>query len=641
MINIFNYNILCFLSYTKNTKTNAYKLFNSSGLENINTIFSALTIEEGMDIELEFNKISKNKSLCAMIIQLEPLGLNNSSYLKCIKKSINLIATKEDFRLFVIDNNGLLSENTSFLQQHESYDIIQDLKDSVQILLYKNELKIYQEIFDYINSLPIIRKGIRLKKLLLSISIISGKISSFFQVFCFAIFIFCLIMTLFNMFNPLFMYDIEPSVLGLVSGVILFPILSVMFYNIMSGQNHKLLNWSKKKLYFFTLNLSYICCGGVVLLLTINHSLNKYFMFGCLLGTFLDSIRRNYYRDSQSLLSINEKLLTPKQKELSISLQDVVNGVPPNPLNCPILGIKYSKVFISYSRSSNWANNLANKLYKELTNNGTICFLDQVSISTGINWRKSINNRLFDANIIISLVDNTSVKKMWPAVELEFSLISKLKIGIPEIIVISEKKAATYTKYENKYPVFQSILNSKHSKNIYSPRVLQYNETLISRIAFELSPERYQDLSIIPSQLSFFIHPLIKYFVLIGMLGLYIGPIFGVISLLCLFININDTNINFNFFYYFYMLLAYWLGFTVRIYLFSRYELTYKQFKNIDFVQLFSIFCYILIIIFYLPKLDVLFLGYMILFNIFGIMIGSKCVHYSSLGDKKIKHSTT
>ena len=137
-----------------------------------------------------------------------------------------------------------------------------------------------------------------------------------------------------------------------------------------------------------------------------------------------------------------------------------------------------------------------------------------------------LNDYFGRANIFISLVDEISIQKEWPAAELESALKVCGEFAIPKIIVI-KKAGLKLNDTMNVFPVFQKTLNvSSQAASFLQPNIIEIKsdeDDKLFQIISQLHFPEYQAPGIIRGFLSLilgkinylFVKPL-GYFNLIG-----------------------------------------------------------------------------------------------------------------------------
>ncbi len=157
------------------------------------------------------------------------------------------------------------------------------------------------------------------------------------------------------------------------------------------------------------------------------------------------------------------------------SSQSAVAGLggerPSRPLTDPWSGEPLTKVFISYTREK-WSSELAERLVDHLRRLPRLeVFLDRQSIEVGSGWLRDLRRRLPEADVLICLVEEATLRKPWPAWELEMALRGRALTGRPEVMLIVETGLPEPLP-AGSHPVFVEALRQRHRLVAGVPRVI-------------------------------------------------------------------------------------------------------------------------------------------------------------------------
>jgi len=178
----------------------------------------------------------------------------------------------------------------------------------------------------------------------------------------------------------------------------------------------------------------------------------------CIATAFcMDIIRRSRYNTIRRREALKKPSVAEKRiLSLDQKLLDVRSRFVSAPFRVPYLDRERRPVFISYTHASTWAQNMAERLYRELTERGTPCFLDKHNIQRGSSWHKRLIESMDTAHTVICLVDEYSIGNAWPAEELETALRLRSISGNPNVYLLLKK--GLKPEELNPMPIFKEVL---------------------------------------------------------------------------------------------------------------------------------------------------------------------------------------
>jgi hypothetical protein len=187
-------------------------------------------------------------------------------------------------------------------------------------------------------------------------------------------------------------------------------------------------------------------------------------LFCIAVAFMIDIIRRSCYTASRQRVALKKPNMRDKHNlPLNKRLLNVRSKISGSPYRIPYLCGDMQPVFISYAHSSKGATQRAEQLYDELSRKGIPCFLDVKIIKRGSPWHRRLKEKLDSASVVISLVDQLSIKNPWPAEELETALSLRSISGNPSVYLLLEK-GLDVDRIE-KLPVFEEIIKRAGSDN--------------------------------------------------------------------------------------------------------------------------------------------------------------------------------
>jgi hypothetical protein len=150
----------------------------------------------------------------------------------------------------------------------------------------------------------------------------------------------------------------------------------------------------------------------------------------------LDMIRRQYYMASRHEITMHTPLSRNKKGQRAIQkVKQSTKEIKIYPMRLPLFRKPEKKrIFISYSHAPTNNQIFARELYTAFSKKeNLLCFLDEKDIERGSCWYRRLNQQMWNADYVISLVDAQSIKKEWPEKELEAALWLKTLSGKPTI----------------------------------------------------------------------------------------------------------------------------------------------------------------------------------------------------------------
>jgi hypothetical protein len=210
---------------------------------------------------------------------------------------------------------------------------------------------------------------------------------------------------------------------------------------------------------------SYLLLLPVFTLFSLVYKQHIYLIILCVAVAFMiDIIRRCHYTIRRQRAALKKPDMRDKRHlPLSKQILSVRSKISGSPYRIPYLCKDIQLVFISYTHSSEWAKKRAEQLYDELNRRGVPCFLDAKIIKRGSSWHRRLKEKLDSASVVISLVDELSIKNPWPAEELETALLLRSISGNPSIYLLLEKNLELESL--EKMPVFEEIIKRAGSTN--------------------------------------------------------------------------------------------------------------------------------------------------------------------------------
>ena len=471
-------------------------------------VFTTMILEELSGDIGSIKKALQDKDYIAVILVIEKAWLAKPVFLNLVETLLSKISSREDFRLYVLLADLSMQEFNTFAGKPKA-DVLADLVDTVQLSQFKDIYEVLDQLKDYKKRRRNIRLGMTGKR----ISIAAANIAIFFswiiESICLAFIILYALSHLlkFNLpfaetFRPLFAFS---------AGLIVFPISLYIIY-ILSN-----LAKEGKNFIFMVIGWGLIIEG--IYIVKDTPGLVQLYILSILFGIVLEFFRRTSYADRRLLTKIDVNQATPPNQKLPAIVHNAIEGINTNPFSCPIFTDQRPILFLSYTRRSEWGKKLAQKLNREFQTLQSENFLDVADIQTGSNWRQALNNGFGKTNAFISLIDEFSPIRNWPAAEIECALKTESKYSIPRIIIL-KKKGVDVAKIQNIYPVFQEIFNlSPEAVTPLQPSIIEINDADDPKVDILTSQLRFPEFetpsvvppyvdSIIKSPFQFLLKPL-------------------------------------------------------------------------------------------------------------------------------------
>ena len=181
-------------------------------------------------------------------------------------------------------------------------------------------------------------------------------------------------------------------------------------------------------------------------------------------GCIINAAGRMFFSGKRLFLinSIRSDQCTPKGKKLPKKVirrtASIVEKIMKLPIFLPPSHI--SSVFCSYTHSSTWSNQMVENVLKECKEYGCRCFVDKYGIEPGSSWRHQLRQSMIDADYVLCFCDDKSIRKPWPAAELELALRLRSCSVSPTIIVVTPQDFVD-ENISDKFPVFESVFLSE------------------------------------------------------------------------------------------------------------------------------------------------------------------------------------
>jgi hypothetical protein len=184
------------------------------------------------------------------------------------------------------------------------------------------------------------------------------------------------------------------------------------------------------------------------------HSPHRTIALGVALGFFLEIARRSRSGLSRwNLLEIGRRLAAQPAASPALLRRGLED-----PKHWPFFALG-SKVFISYSRTSEWGSSYAHLLYRHIRAGGGSAIFDRESIPAGAGWQQQLDRHIGEADGFVVLCDAHSIRRPWVAAELAAALEGRRRSGFPELFLLKDPSLSP-SDIARGLPVFRLALDS-------------------------------------------------------------------------------------------------------------------------------------------------------------------------------------
>jgi hypothetical protein len=405
------------------------------------------------------------------------------------------------------------------------------LYDTVQIVETDDLQRIGDELKEYLLRIDEVRNRSRWRKIHNGAVRRAGIFAEIIQ-YATCLLLFALaIVSLFMPANELFNLVRDERLVGLGCGIALLPVAFVVVFR--SERVGPLFGSCRDRrdiLLARTLIASAVAASVAIYRLQPWPSLLE----GVVAGGVLEGIRRRGWQARRALQGPDEKSVASTYLSPEL-IRHVAPASRPS-LRCPLMPAKIARVFVSYSRSSDWAKSCAQTLHDAIVATGSKCFLDTQGIAAGTNWRTYLNAELTRANLFVYLADGDSVARRWPAAETESALRDRWNTGLPEIVIVTNPQLSQQLDHVPCLPVFRALLAGHLEEvkgSLEAPaRLVPYTDSAVAELVERARPYAYRSASAISSELAEWLSRVWSGPRSVIRLTLNLGSLLGLIALL-------------------------------------------------------------------------------------------------------------
>jgi tetratricopeptide (TPR) repeat protein len=568
--------------------------------------------------------LEPNEKLCAAVVIIEKVALKDETFRYWLNWCIEYVAAKEDFRLFVCLHDMSIDEFEKLSREGDS--ILASLKDTVQVLELPSPDHLAISLKGYLDKLDSIRSEAFWRKIRIRSAIILGSMSSKVQFFCGAFLgIAALSAFVFKKGSvPNRFADTNELFIAVVAGSVLFPLLVTPLFLLFQGRGAmSSLIGKNPRIRHWLILFAFLGPATIGLPQHVGAPVS-YIMLGVVVGILLDITRRNGLQAKRDNISLEKALKVSKISSLPDEIIKLVREGDIDPIRRPLFPAIALKVFISYTRSSDWSKHYAAEIHKTLLKIGVCSFLDRENIGEGSSWRNQLNRSISDANVFITVIDQKSVNREWVASEIITALEGKRLAKIPEVIALIEPKLPE-AKIDSMLPIFKTILH-EYDKPAQEgkPRIIAIQDRTIQTVISSLKPKYYHTSSVFPPQFSSLLAFLTIPLVAIGSVASVLGLPAAGFAYLEYWNKIDSSSIlsSWGMLVTAYLLCGYWLGFVGRLTIASRFEVQHNNPSMLTMVNAISFIGLAGILAVWSPHVTVLIIGWALALCYIGWMLG-------------------
>jgi hypothetical protein len=529
--------------------------------------------------------------LCAVVLSLDDGGLSDPEYVELLRWCLRRVARHEDFRLYVTPygNKPFSPEAVS----GEQGDPLAELRDMVQFPADWEALTL--SLCDFMRNREEIRRAARWTSLCRSAAMTTSILAAALEIFCVGCALFLVVwLPVWDPHATLREYTGWEWLVAWMCGIASVPFLTVIFHAFTRHGLFPVGLWRDRKRTAWLGALSSII-GPHALGVPIRAGAPlSSILLGIVLGLGIDAARRRGYSVKREHRGVDHMTIAGRHGRLPTEMRRQAGPTFINPWSCALLPAEVPRVFISYSRSSQWGLARAEELERELDRMGAEYFRD-VHMPKGGAWRRELNAYLGRATVLILFADAITVEHPWPAAEVEAALAGRAWTGLPHIIVITPPGQPRPNEESWRwFPVFRAVLGEHEGGAETAPEILEDSPSLLQAVAFKLHPKAFRSDAVFPPRVTKMLRPLR------GGLFLVLN-LWSVLSLpaaaLGLFVPLTDFSFHTN--------SAEWLarhgllpavvlgvavlaGHSVRFVLFCRYQLRHPQAQGLTLFHTFT-----------------------------------------------------
>jgi hypothetical protein len=453
-----------------------------------------VTVERAVFEETESARVllpepTLGQHLAVAVVILERQGLDHPGFRKMLEVCIARVTEAPDFRLLVYLHDIKREE---LMEMSADDPVLSQLIETTQLVETPSFDGFRRTLVPFLRNIERLQQRTAWQQLSRRGSIFSGGIASI--LLCVAVFVSLLGLPAWCFGTPpLPIPPVWVTITVMFVGVAVFPCLLPSLFLLCHG-----FNGTRDALgilgpfYRHLFGSIVIVFSGGLLFSALGRPLPS-LLPGLLAGVLLETLRRSAYRERRKQFDFAELRRAAIQPT---SIQPDMRRDGLQFYKCPILPATTARVFISYTRQSPAACQIAAVIYRKLKNLGGDPFLDRASIPAGANWPSYLKAHLSECDAFVSILDESGAKRDWVAAELMAAQSAQRETGTPEVVILLDP--ALRKDKAGVIPIFQeAIANVDAPPRANHPLALVQSPEACDNLAWGFSPGRLTPLAVL------------------------------------------------------------------------------------------------------------------------------------------------
>ena len=544
-------------------------------------------------VDLDQASFDSRRFTCGAVITLQNAALCHMAYVEFLQTCIDQVCQRDDFRVYLLledvsDEQIRQSQSTS---DDPAERVLARLMDTVQWSSDSTVVSIAQQVHAQVKTLEETRRQSQWRRVRLSTAAIASHVATVIQLLCLAPSLFLVFwLPVWDTHATLREYAGHEREVAVICGIVAVPLLMLLLFSY-TRYGPFLVRMYEQRLGILYAGVGSVIGAPVMGVPVRLHAPLSWIAVGLVSGFLLDASRRHGYAVRRQRHDISLQTIARRHGRLGVRLRRQAMPTWIDPLRAPLLPLAFPHVFISYTRASQWGEQLAGDLSRRLAAAGAGVFSDH-AIPEGTSWRRALNQNLGRASVLIALVDAATVVREWPAAEMEAALLGEAMAGSPRLVII---RAPGFPPPDDDawrwLPVFRTVLAPRKDHRESGPIVLVDSDETMDNIAAALRPKSYFAQGVFPNELAELLRRLwaIPQFLVLllgsaGVIAGYLGFVLFLLYLAGLDVAgwLTQAHLQTTLFATYCL----WLGYTVRLTLASRFQLRHSRWRHITATHL-------------------------------------------------------
>ncbi len=528
------------------------------------------------------------RATCAAVIALQNAALRRSAYLEFLQSCIEQVIRRDDFRLYLLLDD--VSAEQIYHSRPTSDDPVEQvlarLVDTVQFSAASTVETVANQVRGHVKALEESRRIAKWRRTRLSIAAIAARVAMIIQLLCLAPALFLVLwLPVWDPQATLREYGGHEAEVAVICGIAAVPLLVLLLFSY-TRYGPFLIHMHKQRLGMLYAGVGSVIGAPVMVVPLRLHAPLAWIAVGVISGFLLDAARRYGYAVRRQRHEISIKTIALRHGRLEPRLRRHALPTWIDPMRAPLLPLAFPRVFISYTRASQWGQHLAGALSRRLAAGGAGVFSDH-AIPEGTSWRRALNQNLGHASVLIALVDADTVVREWPAAEVEAALLGQAMAGSPQLVVILAPSLPPPDDDAWRWlPVFRTVLAPRDDQRESGPIVLADSDKAIEDIVAALRPQSYRAQGVFPLALAELLRRLWAIPQLLVMLLGNVGAIAGNLVFVLVLLHLVGLDVvgwltQMRALTALFACCCQWLGYTLRLTLASRFQLRHARWRPI------------------------------------------------------------